>query len=109
MCLISILFHVLAGSDPLPPPQSGGVRYYVSPTGTDSNPGSETQPFKTIQKAADLVNPGDTVIVEDGIYTRSSGGAIVSLNRGGTSSNWVWFKSRNLWGAKVDGLLNTNH
>src|SRR5262249_15554 len=33
------------------PPQHGGRAYHVSPTGSDSNPGSEARPFKTIQKA----------------------------------------------------------
>src|SRR5215475_1351116 len=53
-----------------PPP--AGATFYVSPTGLDSNPGTEDQPFRTIQMAADVVNPGNTVIVEDGAYTNDS-------------------------------------
>ena len=43
--------------------------YYVSPTGNDNSTGLIGAPFKTIQKAASRVNPGDTVIVKDGTYT----------------------------------------
>jgi PKD repeat protein len=51
-----------------PTPLGTGMKYYVSPKGSDSNPGTEALPFKTIQKAADRVNPGDTVIVQYGDY-----------------------------------------
>ncbi len=44
--------------------------YYISPTGADNNPGSQAAPFQTIQHAADLVNPGDTVLVNDGVYVK---------------------------------------
>lgn len=37
--------------------------YYVSATGSDSNPGTSSAPFKTIQKAADTVPAGSIVDV----------------------------------------------
>jgi len=37
--------------------------YYVSTSGDDSNPGTEVLPWRTIQKAADTVGPGDVVYV----------------------------------------------
>jgi hypothetical protein len=82
-----------------------GTCYYVSPTGSDSNSGTSAAPFQTIQHAADTVNPGDTVIVEDGTY---NGGCAaftqtVTVNRGGTSGNVVTFRSANKYGAKLDG------
>jgi hypothetical protein len=91
--------------------------FYVSPAGIDSNPGSELQPFRTIQRAASLVNPGDTVIVEDGIYTGVGTGTscasaysrpVVCLARGGTATAWVTFKARHIGGARIDGLGNTS-
>ncbi len=90
------------------PPQRGGVTYHVSPTGSDSNPGSEARPFRTIQKAADSVKPGDTVLVDDGVYTYSGpndcyGKVVVCVSRGGVADNWVVFRSKNKWGAKIDG------
>jgi len=42
--------------------------YYVATTGADTNPGSEAQPWKTIQKAANTLAPGDTVTVLAGNY-----------------------------------------
>lgn len=80
----------------------GKITYYVSPSGDDRNPGTSAEPFATIQKAADTVNPGDTVVVRDGTYTRSSGAYVINVTRGGTSGAWVTFRSENKWGAKVD-------
>jgi hypothetical protein len=77
--------------------------YYVSPTGSDSSSGSATTPFKTIQKAANIVNPGDTVIVRNGTYTDTNSDRIVSLRRRGTPSAWITFKAENKWGAVLDG------
>src|SRR5450759_1909651 len=45
-----------------------GNRYYVSVTGSDSNLGTQSQPWKTIQKAANTMIAGDTVIVTAGNY-----------------------------------------
>lgn len=81
--------------------------YYVSPYGSDYDNGSISSPFKTIQKAANIVNPGDTVIVRDGIYTDSNNdNSVVDLDRGGTSTDWITFKSENMWGAVLDGQNN---
>jgi parallel beta helix pectate lyase-like protein/uncharacterized protein DUF1565 len=90
------------------PPQHGGRVYHVSPTGSDSNPGSEARPFKTIQKAADSVKPGDTVLVGDGVYAYGGpndchGKVVVCVSRGGAPDKWVVFRSKNKWGAKIDG------
>src|SRR5262245_38865087 len=87
------------------PPPPAGASFYVSPTGSDSNPGTEAQPFGTIQKAANVVSPGNTVIVEDGVYNGSNqcSNAVVCLTRGGSAGQLVTFKSRNKWGAKIDG------
>src|SRR5262247_3201118 len=70
-------------------PQRGVATYHVSPTGSDSNPGSEARPFRTIQKAADSVKPGDTVLVDDGVYAYSGpndchGKVVVCVSRGGS-------------------------
>lgn len=43
--------------------------YYVSPAGSDSNPGSQSRPWRTIQKAADRLAAGDTVYIMAGTYS----------------------------------------
>ncbi len=51
--------------------QSGAAVYHVAaeaPGAADENPGSEDQPWLTIQHAADVVQPGDTVLVHAGRY-----------------------------------------
>ena len=47
---------------------ASGTTYYVSPTGSDTDPGTESQPWKTIQKAADTLSAGDTVYIKAGTY-----------------------------------------
>jgi hypothetical protein len=38
------------------------------PNASDANPGTQDRPFKTISRAAELAQPGDTVLVHEGIY-----------------------------------------
>lgn len=46
--------------------------YYVSAVkGNDSNNGSEAAPFKTIQKAANVMQSGDTCLIKQGVYRES--------------------------------------
>jgi len=93
-------------------PTGSGVCYYVSPTGSDSNPGTSAAPFLTIQHAANVVNPGDMVIVQDGTYNNPAvsgvGSKLIVMSRGGTATNHVVFIAEHKWGAKIDGLKNTS-
>ena len=50
---------------------TGTSAYYVSTTGSDSNPGTITSPWRTIQHAANSVQAGATVYVRGGVYTES--------------------------------------
>jgi hypothetical protein len=56
------------------------AEYYVSKIGKDTNAGSVKNPLLTIQRAAELAQPGDTITVHEGIY-RERG----NPPRGGTS------------------------
>jgi parallel beta-helix repeat protein len=53
--------------------------YYVSTEGDDNNPGSFISPWRTIQKAANTLLPGNTVYVRGGTYSE-----YVLLNNSGT-------------------------
>ena len=61
---------------------------YVSQSGNDGGDGSQGSPYKTIQKACNMVNAGDTVLVSPGVYYES-----VKMTRGGTSQNPVTLKA----------------
>lgn len=47
---------------------SRAMTFYVATTGSDTNSGSADAPLRTIQRAADLAQPGDVVTVRAGIY-----------------------------------------
>jgi hypothetical protein len=80
-----------------------GINYYVSPMGSDTNNGSAAAPFRTIQHAANLVNPGDTVHVLPGTYAEA-----INLTRGGSAAARIRFISDSKWAAKItgDGTIN---
>ena len=103
----------VVGPPTLPtPPPSGcgntgtGVCYHVATTGNDANPGTATQPFLTLQHAADIVNPGDGVLVADGVYT--GGATVLTISRSGTATNRIVFRAENRWQAIIDGQSNSS-
>jgi len=65
----------------------GGLDYYVSNNGLDTNPGTLAQPFLTIQKAADVALAGDTVRVRGGTYRET-----VTTTQSGTAVAPITFK-----------------
>ncbi len=69
--------------------------YYVSGSGNDGNNGlSTSSAFRTIQKAANLTNPGDTVFIMNGVYKNASpNGNVVSIIRSGRANAWIRYKA----------------
>jgi 6,7-dimethyl-8-ribityllumazine synthase len=57
---------------------------YVSPTGSDSNPGTIDEPFYSLQKAVDAAIPGDTIYMRGGTFTYS---ATVTIAKPATSNS----------------------
>lgn len=45
-----------------------GAEYFVSPSGSDENPGTLAKPLATIQRASALLQPGDTCYLRKGTY-----------------------------------------
>ncbi|HXF63587.1 MAG TPA: right-handed parallel beta-helix repeat-containing protein [Caldilineaceae bacterium] len=48
--------------------QSSGRIYHVSPDGDDDHPGTESQPWRTLAKAAAKAEAGQTVYIHEGTY-----------------------------------------
>jgi hypothetical protein len=71
-CFSLILFTVHC---PLFTRQVIAADFFVSPTGSDSNPGTSiNNPFQTVQKGVNsALNPGDTISVLPGTYRQTSG------------------------------------
>ena len=62
--------------------RSQATDYYVSPSGSDSNPGTMDAPFGTVQKAVNAPSPGDTVWFRAGTYKNSKQ---ITITKSGTS------------------------
>lgn len=60
--------------------------YYVAPEGSDSNRGTEEEPWQTISHAASTMRPGDTVLVKNGIYEED-----VRIRQVGYPAGWTTF------------------
>ncbi len=78
------------------------VTYYIDqnhPNASDNNPGTEDLPWLSIQKAADTVWAGDTVIVKSGMYperinfsngTRGAPGQVITFTADPPRSVTMW-------------------
>ncbi len=82
--------------DAYPMPPATTYKTYVATTGSDSNPGTQAAPFKTIARAASLARPSTTVFVAPGTYP---GGFRTSIN--GTATGRIYFVSTTKYGAKI--------
>jgi len=56
----SLLFGLLVGLGLFTTKSALAAEYYVAPTGSDSNPGTQASPWGTVQKAASTAAAGDT-------------------------------------------------
>lgn len=74
---------------------STATTYYVSNNGNDRNSGlSTSSAFRTLQRAANLTNPGDTVLIMNGEYkNRPQDGAVLNIKRSGTANAWIKYKA----------------
>ena len=94
------------------------TEFHVAKGGSDANPGTRAAPFRTIQHAADLAQPGDVVTVYQGVYreriTPPRGGAserkrivyqaapgeMVEVKGSEVVTNWVQVQE-NVWQATL--------
>lgn len=75
---------------PRPPTstQPSNKNFYVSTSGNDANNGTQANPWRTIQKAANTITSGDTVFVEEGEYPEH-----VILTRSGAADMPIRFEA----------------
>lgn len=78
---------------------ASGTTYYVSTSGKNSNPGTFSQPWRTIRHAANKVSAGDTVYVRGGVYNE----LVTMKTSGSASSGFITFSSYTGELATVDG------
>jgi hypothetical protein len=87
-CLLSV--YVTAGAY--------AANLYVSGTGSDTNNGkTAASAFRTLKKAATLVEPGDTVLIGDGTYSdvdTAGGSAVLTLSKSGRPDAWITWKAQ---------------
>jgi parallel beta-helix repeat protein len=96
---LSLRAAVLAGLACLAPVAADATTYYVDKNASNcsySGPGSAAQPFCSINTAAGLVAPGDTVVVRAASYAQQ-----VNITRSGTASDPITFAGEA--GATVTG------
>jgi hypothetical protein len=77
-----------------------GATLYVSPTGADTNNGTQASPLATLTAAANLAAPGDTVWALPGAYSPKSR---ETLGSKGTAKAWICFEPAPDGGATLDG------
>ncbi len=108
---LPLLLAACGGSDsgssqaPVQAPQFAAVTYngtaapadlYVSPSGSDSNAGTQSAPFKTIIQASRAAKPGVTIRVAPGVY---AGGFQTTAS--GTAEARIRYLSTTRFGAKI--------
>ena len=83
---------------PLPEAEVPGVHLHVAKSGSDTATGTAQAPLLTIGAAAALAQPGDTVVVHEGVYREW-----VNPPRGGTAAAPITYQAA----LGADGLFET--
>lgn len=101
--LVTIIYFLYQEKDFSPSDNSAATIYYLSPSGSDNNPGTSTSPWKTMSYADTKAVAGDTIILKDGTYP-----AYVRLEKSG-----ITWRAQNKHKAILDGgfapdMLNDN-
>ncbi len=89
--------------------------YFVATSGNDTNSGTETQPWASIQKAANTLIAGDTVYIKSGTYNER-----VIIQNSGTPDNNIVFSNYQSdvvvidgsgisWGGSWNGLFDISN
>src|ERR1051325_749548 len=95
-----------------------GTTYYVATTGSDSNPGTQGSPWKTLGKAWTTMAAGDKCFIRGGTYrenltkakTGTSSGTFTFSNFPGEQVIWKWLYCQTTGGSQAAnaGTLNVD-
>ncbi|MBN9182038.1 MAG: right-handed parallel beta-helix repeat-containing protein [Microbacterium sp.] len=96
---------VASGGSPAQASTFGGSVLHVAPHGNDSNSGTLIRPFRTIGAAYRRADPGDTVLVEPGVYTEPDE---LTLDRSGTAAAPIVIRSRVKHRAVIENYTSNN-
>jgi len=83
---------------PTLPKQISSPTYFVAIDGNDYNPGTESQPWRTITKAVNVAVAGDTVYVKEGNYNEK-----ITVNNSGSPGNFITFMAYPGHTVTIDG------
>ncbi len=68
--------------------------WYISGTGVDTHDGkTAATAWRTLNKAAAFVQPGDVVLAMNGTYTDDGRGAVLGVNVPGTPTAWITYRA----------------
>jgi hypothetical protein len=84
LSIVLVLFVGVCGSQ-----AQKSTSFYVSTTGSDTHPGTQTEPWRTIQHAADVVRAGSTVNVRGGVYEE----LVTIKSSGNAADGYITFRS----------------
>ena len=76
---------------------ANGATYYVATTGNDANSGTQSQPWRTINRsvnASSPAGPGDTILIQPGSYTE-----LVDIQKNGSPSARLTIKGNGSLGS----------
>src|SRR6266516_1751911 len=63
--------------------------YFVSTSGIDSNPGSQSSPFLTVRHGISILQPGDTLFIRGGTYNEALRTGSTSIPSGTSYTNAI--------------------
>lgn len=84
------------------PTDPGGDDFWVAPGGSDSNPGTQAEPWGTLSFAVDQLTPGDTLNIDGGVWAES-----IALETSGTAQAPIRVIGRN--GATIGNDSSADH
>ncbi|MEO8628738.1 MAG: DUF1565 domain-containing protein, partial [Betaproteobacteria bacterium] len=67
---------------------ASATTYHVAVTGNDNAQGTQSRPWRTLQRAANSANPGDAILVATGVYREK-----LAFVRGGSPDKKIMFKN----------------